>query len=113
MRLPESHTISAGAQMICGGTLLLVCSGLAGEWRGLQAPTLSGIGALLYMIVAGSLVAYNSYVWLLKRMSPTRLASYAYVNPIVALAIGWLLGGEKLRVKTRSRDRHWYWSACF
>jgi drug/metabolite transporter (DMT)-like permease len=49
------------------------------------------------MIVAGSLVAYNSYVWLLKRMSPTRLASYAYVNPIVALAIGWLLGGEKLR----------------
>src|ERR1035438_863153 len=84
--------------MMCGGTLLLICSGLAGEWRGLQTPTPSGIGALLYMIVVGSLIAYNSYVWLLKRMSPTRLASYAYVNPIVALAIGWLLGGEKLRL---------------
>jgi drug/metabolite transporter (DMT)-like permease len=82
--------------MICGGTLLLLCSALLGEWRGLRSPSPVGIGALLYMIVAGSLVAYNSYVWLLKRMSPTRLASYAYVNPIVALAIGWLWGGEKL-----------------
>ena len=97
IRLPGSHAISAGAQMICGGTLLLICSGLAGEWRGLRPPTAAAMGALTYMIVAGSLVAYNSYVWLLKRMSPTRLASYAYVNPIVALAIGWLLGGEKLR----------------
>lgn len=96
LSLPKSHAISAGAQMICGGTLLLICSALAGEWRGLHAPTASGVGALLYMILAGSLVAYNSYVWLLKRMSPTRLASYAYVNPIVALALGWLIGGEKL-----------------
>jgi drug/metabolite transporter (DMT)-like permease len=97
IHLPASHAISAGAQMICGGTLLLVLSGLAGEWRGLQSPSSSGIAALVYMIVAGSLVAYNSYVWLLKRMSPTRLASYAYVNPIVALAIGWMWGGERLR----------------
>jgi drug/metabolite transporter (DMT)-like permease len=97
LSLPASHAISAGAQMICGGTMLLVCSALAGEWRGLRPPSASGMGALLYMIVAGSLVAYNSYVWLLKRMSPTRLASYAYVNPIVALAIGWIWGGERLR----------------
>jgi drug/metabolite transporter (DMT)-like permease len=97
IRLPGSPAISAGAQMICGGTLLMICSGLAGEWRGLRPPTVAAVGAMAYMIVAGSLVAYNSYVWLLKRMSPTRLASYAYVNPIVALAIGWLWGGEKLR----------------
>lgn len=96
MRLPESHAISAGAQMICGGTLLLLCSAAAGEWRGLHTPSASGLGALAYMILAGSLLAYNSYVWLLKRMSPTRLASYAYVNPIVALALGCLIGGEKL-----------------
>jgi drug/metabolite transporter (DMT)-like permease len=96
MRMPSSHAISAGAQMICGGTLLLICSALLGEWRGLRPPSPAGFGALLYMIVAGSLVAYNSYVWLLKRMSPTRLASYAYVNPIVALAIGCLWGGERL-----------------
>jgi drug/metabolite transporter (DMT)-like permease len=95
-RMPSSHAISAGAQMICGGTLLLVYSAIGGEWSTRHFPSLTGIAALLYMIVFGSLIAYNSYVWLLKRMSPTRLASYAYVNPIVALAIGWIWGGEKL-----------------
>jgi drug/metabolite transporter (DMT)-like permease len=96
MALPPSHGINAGAQMICGGILLLACSALASECRALHPPPVSGILAMLYLIFAGSLVAYSSYVWLLGRMSPTRLASYAYVNPVVALALGYLLAGEKL-----------------
>jgi drug/metabolite transporter (DMT)-like permease len=98
LNLPTSHSISAGAQMICGGLLLLLCSGAIGEWKGLRVPPLAALGAMLYLIVAGSLVAYGSYVWLLHRMSPTRLSSYAYVNPVVALAIGWIAGGETLHL---------------
>jgi drug/metabolite transporter (DMT)-like permease len=98
LNLPASHSISAGAQMICGGLLLLLFSGVIGEWKGLRVPPLAAVGAMLYLIVAGSLIAYGSYVWLLQRMSPTRLSSYAYVNPVVALAIGWLVGGERLRL---------------
>jgi drug/metabolite transporter (DMT)-like permease len=96
MALPPSHSINAGAQMLCGGILLLTCSALLGEWRALRPPPLSAIFAMLYLIFAGSLVAYSSYVWLLGRMSPTRLASYAYVNPVVALALGYQVGGETL-----------------
>jgi drug/metabolite transporter (DMT)-like permease len=98
LKLPASHSISAGAQMICGGLLLLVCSGAIGEWKGLRVPPVAAVGAMLYLIVAGSLIAYGSYVWLLQRMSPTRLSSYAYVNPVVALAIGWIAGGERLHL---------------
>jgi drug/metabolite transporter (DMT)-like permease len=97
MTLPVSHTISAGAQMLCGGVLLLVCSALIGEWRGLNTPPLEAIVAMAYLILAGSLAAYSSYVWLLGRMSPTRLSSYAYVNPVVALILGITMGGEVLR----------------
>ena len=96
MALPPSHAINAGAQMLCGGVLLMVGSALTGEWRELRPPPLSAILAMLYLIVAGSLVAYSSFVWLLGRMSPTRLSSYAYVNPVVALTLGCLLGGETL-----------------
>ena len=99
MKLPDSHSISAGAQMTCGGVLLLVTSGAIGEWSALRVPPLEAIAAMGYLIVAGSLIAYSSYVWLLGRMSPTRLASYAYVNPVVALAIGWIAGGEALGLR--------------
>jgi len=96
MALPASHSINAGAQMICGGALLLAGSTLAGEWHELRSPPLSAVVAMLYLIFAGSLAAYSSYVWLLGRMSPTRLSSYAYVNPVVALALGYLFAGETL-----------------
>jgi drug/metabolite transporter (DMT)-like permease len=96
LTLPASQGISAGAQMMCGGCLLLVCSGLLGEWRGLQPVPQAAVLAMAYLILAGSLLAYRAYVWLLDRMSPTKVSSYAYVNPIVALALGYLMGGETL-----------------
>jgi drug/metabolite transporter (DMT)-like permease len=100
MALPESKLMSAGGQMLTGGLMLLVFSALAGEMR--TAPHVSlraglGIG---YLIVAGSIIAYTAYVWLLGRMPATTVSTYAYVNPVVALAIGHWLGGEALGLRT-------------
>ena len=94
--LPESLGISAGAQMLCGGCLILLFSALFGEWRDLRPAPWNAVFAMLYLIVAGSLVAYCAFLWLLRRMSPTTVSSYAYVNPIVALGLGYFLGGEQL-----------------
>src|SRR5579862_6464811 len=96
LTLPTSQGINAGGQMLCGGVLLLICSGLFGEWRQLQPVPPAALLAMAYLIVAGSLIAYSAFVWLLGRMSPTKVSSYAYVNPIVALGLGYLMGGEKL-----------------
>ena len=94
--LPATSTLTAGGEMLCGGCLLLLAAAALGEWRAVHPPTLAGIGAMAYMIVAGSIVAFNSYVWLLGRTSATSLSSYTYVNPVVALAIGYQFGGEHL-----------------
>jgi EamA-like transporter family len=62
--------------------------------------TLSAMEAILYLIVAGSILAFTAYTWLLGRMPATKVASYAYVNPVIALAIGYWLGGETLSFRT-------------
>ena len=92
--------MSAGCQMLAGGILLLACSGLTGEWQPLPHFTWRAIGALLYLIVAGSLAAYTAYMWLLGRFTATQVSSYAYVNPVIALALGYLLAGEPLSART-------------
>jgi drug/metabolite transporter (DMT)-like permease len=97
MSLPAAPMMNGGAQMICGGILLLSGSGFAREFRSLSVPSLPAAVALVYLILAGSVAAYTAYVWLLERMAPSRLASFAYVNPMVALFLGWLVGGERLR----------------
>jgi drug/metabolite transporter (DMT)-like permease len=94
LRLPDSKTISAGAQMIIGGAMLLASAGVAGELGSVHAVPATAVLAVAYLIVAGSLMAYTAYVWLLDRMPATQVSSYAYVNPVVALLIGYLLGRE-------------------
>jgi drug/metabolite transporter (DMT)-like permease len=91
---PESKVLTAAGQMTLGGLMLLLCSALAGEMN--PWPTISpqAAGAILYMIVAGSLLAFTAYMWLLARMPATLVSSYAYVNPVVALALGYALGNE-------------------
>jgi drug/metabolite transporter (DMT)-like permease len=81
-----------------GGILLLTSATILGEWRGfsLGAVTARSWGALAYLIVFGSLVAFSAYNWLLERYSPTLVATHTYVNPIVAVLLGWLLAGEKV-----------------
>jgi len=100
MPLPRSRPLTAGGAMMLGGLVLLALSWVAGEANPLPyIPLRAGI-ALLYLIVGGSLIAFTAYVWLLGRMPATRVASHAYVNPLVALALGYFVGGEELSVRT-------------
>ncbi len=100
--LPASKVMSSAAQMLAGGVLLAVTAAALGEFRGFRVGTVSR-GAwlsLLYLIVAGSIVAFTAYVWLIHHESPTRVGTYAYVNPVVAVLIGYFLGGEALGLRT-------------
>jgi drug/metabolite transporter (DMT)-like permease len=96
LALPPSSAMTAAGQMIVGGALLLVCAIALGERPTAAHPAPAGLAAMAYMVVAGSIIAYSAYVWLLGRASATRLASYTYVNPVVALVIGYLVAGERL-----------------
>jgi drug/metabolite transporter (DMT)-like permease len=100
MKLPASRTMSAAAQMLTGGIMLLVCSALIGEVPPVPHLSPTAAIAIAYLVVAGSLVAFTAYQWLLTRGSSTTVTSYAYVNPIVALAIGYWLGGEPIGPRT-------------
>ena len=100
--LPTSKVMSSGAQMLVGGVLLSLTSAALGEFRNFHPATVSR-GAwlsLLYLIVAGSIIGFTAYVWLLHHESPTKVGTYAYVNPVVAVIIGYFLGGEPLGLRT-------------
>jgi drug/metabolite transporter (DMT)-like permease len=98
--LPRSRPLTAGTEMMLGGAVLLALSASTGELRPLPHVTLSAGLALTYLIVCGSLIAYTAYVWLLGRMSATRVASHAYINPVVAVALGYFLAGEVITART-------------
>ena len=98
--LPESKLMSSGGQMLTGGLMLLLISFAIGELHPFPHISLRAGAAIAYLIVAGSLVAFTAYMWLLGRMPTTKVASYAYVNPVVALAFGWWLGGESITPTT-------------
>jgi drug/metabolite transporter (DMT)-like permease len=89
-------------EMIGGGVLLLVVGTLAGEFSHLDIRGISNASAfgLLYLITFGSLLGFTSYIWLLDKVSPARLGTYAYVNPIVAVLLGWAIAGERLSIRT-------------
>jgi drug/metabolite transporter (DMT)-like permease len=96
--LPPSKVMSSGAQMLAGGVLLALTSAALGEFGNFHPWTVSRAAwlSLLYLIVAGSIVAFTAYVWLIHHESPTKVGTYAYVNPVVAVLIGYFLGGEAL-----------------
>ena len=97
--LPKSAPLAAGAQMMLGGAVLLGLSLVTGEMHPFpHIPPRAGF-ALLYLIVAGSLLGFTAYSWLLTRMSATRVASHAYINPLVAVALGYLVAGEQVTVR--------------
>jgi drug/metabolite transporter (DMT)-like permease len=100
--LPESKVMSSGAQMLTGGLLLVVAALAFGEFRGFHPGSVSRGAwlALLYLIVAGSIIGFTAYVWLIHHESPTKVATYAYVNPVVAVVLGYFLGGEALGLRT-------------
>lgn len=91
-----SPLLLSGMLLFCGGVPLLLIGVVAGEpahWRW----TWSGIGALTYLTVFGSCVAYSAYVWLIHRVTPAKLSTTAYVNPAIALVLGWVVLDEQVQ----------------
>ena len=99
MPRPESLPLAAGAQMMLGGAVLLALSQATGELQPFPHISMRAGVALLYLIVGGSLLGFTAYAWLLARMPATRVASHAYVNPLVAVALGYFVAGEVLTMR--------------
>jgi len=101
-RLPESQLVSTAMQMLCGGALQLVAGLVLGEGGRLDLARVGPehVAALAWLVVAGSLVGFTAYLWLLKHTAPAVATSYAFVNPLVAMALGVGLLGERLGPRT-------------
>ncbi|MBO0861387.1 MAG: EamA family transporter [Chloracidobacterium sp.] len=93
---PKSPILTSGMQMLAGGASLILSGTLMGEWAGFEVArvSLNSCLALLYLLVFGSLIAFTAYSWLLKNARPSMVATYAYVNPVIAMILGWALAGE-------------------
>jgi drug/metabolite transporter (DMT)-like permease len=102
LTLPSVKAMSSAAQMFAGGVLLTLTSTLLGEFHGFRFQNVSGKTwfALAYLIVAGSIIAFTAYVWLIHHESPTKVGTYAYVNPVIAVLLGYFLGGEAIGPRT-------------
>jgi drug/metabolite transporter (DMT)-like permease len=102
LALPESKMVSSGAQMLAGGILLTVAAAALGEFHNFHPASVSRAVwlSLAYLIVAGSIIGYTAYLWLIHHESPTKVGTYAYVNPLVAVLVGYFLGGEALGTRT-------------
>ncbi len=98
--LPRSRPLTAGAAMLLGGAILLAFSAAFGEMHPFPHLTLRSVLAVVYLSVFGSLLAFTAFVWLLARMPATRVSSHAYVNPIVAVALGYFAAGEMITLRT-------------
>ena len=102
VRLPGNRTVSAGWQMTFGGAALLALAAGSGEWARIDVSAITprvwvAMGAAMaYLVIFASLIAFSAYVYLLQREPTGRVASYAYVNPIIALLLGASFGGESL-----------------
>jgi drug/metabolite transporter (DMT)-like permease len=90
-----------GMQMLCGGALLLLAGTVTGEFSSLAiaAVSMRSLLALIYLIVFGAIIGYTAYMWLLRAVSPASVSTYAYVNPVVAVVLGWVLAGEALGLR--------------
>lgn len=95
---PESPLMAVALQMISGGGLLLLMGIAAGEINGFSPAKISGrsIVAFSYLTFIGSLVGFTAYSWLLRVSTPARVSTYGYVNPVIAVFLGWALAGEAL-----------------
>ncbi|WP_139925388.1 drug/metabolite exporter YedA [Hymenobacter sp. DG01] len=93
-----SPFLSGGMQMLCGGLVMLVVGLLRGEAQGFQLAqvTAKSWGAYAYLVTFGSIVAFTAYIWLLRVVEPALAGTYAFVNPVVAVLLGWAFAGETL-----------------
>ena len=96
--MPEFSLLGTGMEMLVAGSGLLILGTLAGQWQqlNLSAVTTQSWLGLLYLIVCGSLIGYTAYTWLLRSASISLASTFAYVNPLIAVILGSLLGQEPL-----------------
>jgi drug/metabolite transporter (DMT)-like permease len=88
--------------MVCGGLLLVLTGTITGEWPDFHPSRMSilSIGAFVYLVLIGAVVGFTAYIWLLHHCDPAKVATYAYVNPIVAVLLGAAFAGETLTLRT-------------
>lgn len=100
--IAKSPLSASGMQMLAGGAMLTLVGTIAGEWTtfDINAVSRSSWFGLAYLIVFGSLVAFTAYSWLMKNAQPAMVATYAYVNPVIAVILGWAVAGESLTGQT-------------
>jgi drug/metabolite transporter (DMT)-like permease len=100
--LPSSKVVSSGVQMLAGGIFLASVAALFGEFRDFDPSRISAAAwiSLAYLTFAGSIVAFTAYIWLIHHESPTKVGTYAYVNPVIAVVLGYFFGGEGLGMRT-------------
>lgn len=96
--VPDSPLMAAAMQMIGGGAVLVVVGSSGGEWSQLDISqvSLASVLAMLYLVVFGSIVALSAYVFLLRVTAASAVSTYAFVNPVVAVLLGWTIAGERL-----------------
>ena len=99
--IKTATSLASGMQMLAGGGLLLVAALIAGDFHRLNLAAASwvSLAAFAYLVLFGSLVAFTAYGWLLRNVTPALAATYAYVNPVVAVLLGWLLASEPLTLR--------------
>jgi drug/metabolite transporter (DMT)-like permease len=99
---PESGTMGIGMQLISGGVMQLFFSVVTGELATFNPAqvSLQSVLATVYLSIVSSIIAYRAFVWLMKVYDPAKVATYAYVNPVVAVFLGWLLLGEPITPRT-------------
>jgi drug/metabolite transporter (DMT)-like permease len=100
-RMPSSPVMATAITLLCGGALLAILGLTTGELSRFDpaAVTVKSLVAVVYLFVFGSLVGFSAYLWLLRVSTPARVSTYAYVNPIVAVLLGWAVGGEGLSAR--------------
>ena len=100
--LPRRPLLGIAMEMLCGGALMCLAAAVLGEWGHVHLSAISLLSALafLYLVVAGSMVGYTAYIYLLGTVSPRAASSYAYINPLVAVFLGWALLSEPVTVST-------------
>lgn len=102
LEMPASPSVTSAIQMSAGGLALVVAGSASGEWRGFDVGAVSAISiiAFLYLVVFGSIVAFSAYSWLIRTVNPPLVATHTYVNPAVALFLGWWLAEEAIGERT-------------
>jgi drug/metabolite transporter (DMT)-like permease len=102
IKLPSSSSMSTGFQMLTAGICMLMVGTVRAEWVGFEFSeiTTPSILGFLYLVIFGSLIGFTSYSYIVKKANPTSVSTYAYVNPVIAVFLGWWIGNERVSLQT-------------